>query len=59
MIIKIRADEEIFQEFNYTSENSDVFDEIMRVREDFGRVISKISQACDAGNILQFFLGRL
>jgi hypothetical protein len=52
MIIKMRADDEIFQEFNYSNENSDVFDDIMRIREDFGRVISKVSQACDGGNIL-------
>jgi hypothetical protein len=50
------AEEDIFQEFNYQNEMSETFDDLMRIRDDFGRLNNKIARACGGVTILTFFL---
>lgn len=45
-IVHISPDEHIFEEFNYAGENDEVFDDTMRVREEFTRVTHQISKVC-------------
>lgn len=52
IIVQIRADDNIFEEFNFACENEDVFDDLMRVRDDFSGVNHKISEVCGASSIL-------
>lgn len=59
IIIQITPEDDIFEEFNFAGENEEVFDDMMRTREDFTRVNLQIAKVCGAPSILQFYLGKL
>ena len=39
MIDKIKADEELFEEFNFRPDSDEDFDDFFLIRRDFGRLI--------------------
>jgi hypothetical protein len=50
--MQIKPEDDIFEEFSFAGENEDVFDDLMRIREDFAEVNHKISEVCGASSIL-------
>lgn len=59
IVINITPEDDIFEEFNFAGENEEVFDDMMRIREEFTRINHAIAKACNPSVIIQFYLGKL
>jgi hypothetical protein len=52
IIVQITPEDEVFEEFNFLSENDEYFDDLIYRREEFARVNSQIAKVCGASSIL-------
>jgi hypothetical protein len=52
IVINITPEDEIFEEFNFAGENEEVFDDMMRIREEFTRINHAIAKACNPSVII-------
>jgi hypothetical protein len=52
IVILITPEDEVFEEFNFAGENEEVFDDMMRIREEFTRVNHAIAKVCKPSVII-------
>jgi hypothetical protein len=52
IVINITPEDEIFEEFNFAGENEEVFDDMMRIREEFTKINQAIAKACNPSVII-------
>ena len=52
IVIQITPEDGIFEEFNFAGENEEVFDDMMRIREEFTRVNQSIAKVCNPSVII-------
>jgi hypothetical protein len=52
IVIHITPEDETFEEFNFAGENEEVFDDMMRIREEFTRVNHSIAKVCNPSVII-------